>query len=280
MNYCLVYIFLCHVHVYTNIGDLIRFGASTRLYLLNGPDEFSRANINNTLSTIKTSSNTITPTTTTQETNDSSSNPEQKNKTSQQPQQDTGVSWGIQMNDLEDQEQSNTLSNNNNNDNQDEIPIESMTIPPKAQKLHERYRKKMYKLANLQQETQRIQAKSYTTSLSAGQQAQLEKNEKREADLMEEIHNLETELRERIQQGSSSNNNKDDSQKSTKRKKKSRERYDEDDVDDFYDRTKSSTIKKVKVSDEIKDAKTSVNDESEATSSARLMPPPPPMMRK
>lgn len=133
-------------------------------------------------------------------------------------------------------ESSSTIGSSSN---QPSTNIKTETAPPpptsiKTQKAEERIRALQFKLANVQQESQRIRAKAYTTELTSGQERQLERNDAREQQLQEQ---LEAALRQKEdqkepQQGAST---------MASRNKKVDYYGEDDEVDDFYDQTKSPT---------------------------------------
>ena len=204
-------------------GDIIQFGASTRVYVLEGPREFERgarkaiqqqalllghnANIKNEASTLRAIDN---------------SKDDDENDT-----ETSGISWGISMDEhVHEPEES---SSRNEELSFDQLPDPS-DIPKKHRKVYDKIRAKEYKLSNMQVEMQRIQSKASTVELSDGQIKQLESLQGREKTMLEEISQLKHSISDSTDTRTKSNS------------VKKREWEDDDDVDDFdfYDRTNSN----------------------------------------
>lgn len=142
-------------------GDVIQFGASTRLFCLEGPTDCVRSSKPIHNGQVVTAS----------EIKESCKNMNQGESISTAPTiQDDFVSWGI---DTDHTDESN-------------IALEEQDVPQQFKKDWEQIQALRYKLSNLRLESERIRSK---TDLSTGQQRQLERNEQRE----EEIQNILTE---------------------------------------------------------------------------------------
>jgi pSer/pThr/pTyr-binding forkhead associated (FHA) protein len=183
-------------------GDILQFGASTRIYCLEGPPEYERGA--QKLASLQTSG------------------VEQKKiaPPPQQKQQNSSVSWGIDMND-DKNDQSTTPASNKT------LSVD-LEVPEKYRKAMERLNALKFKLGNFQTEDERIRRKG---ELTEGQERQLQRNAERESNLKESIAELEQDLYHRLYPD-----------KAAARGKHGHSNYghqeEEDDVDDFYDRTK------------------------------------------
>lgn len=208
-------------------GDMIQFGASTRIYCLVGPPEKDRQffiSENAKLAKLKAI-------------NHRNQDETKSTKETMESRQVNGISWGMDIdydtgNDSDNQEEQKTGSPVSHS------PLIYDNIPPKQQQKFQRLTAKKHKLANLQLESERIMNKGFE-GLTAGQSAQLERNATKEEKLKKEIINLEQEIRDAIR-------DKNGGKKMKRRYESDNEdyRYDEDDdVDDFYDRTKHTSKK-------------------------------------
>jgi hypothetical protein len=186
-------------------GDIIQLGASSRVYVLDGPKEFDRgavkASQQQALLLFKSQQGAST-------------------SGKESSTEEASSSWGMNFDDVD-----------NNNDKESTIQKDSQLavniadVPNQHRKLYESIEAKKYKLANIQLEMQRIQNKASSEELTNGQSKQLESLEKREKDLLQQLSELEMNLREKM-----------DSSGGHSPAKRGRH-VDEDDVDDFYDRT-------------------------------------------
>jgi len=207
-------------------GDVIQFGASTRIFCLLGPSDFERDNISDTHDKKELQI---------QHTRLEKPPKLPAETTSTEPVDDNndGVSWGMDMSDVSDNinDTGNSLPSLDDITSISQIDSSSMAIPPQSKKTYEKFITKKHKLQNIQLENERISKKSIE-GLTAGQEKQLEKNRLREVELTKEIQDLYQTLIRSIK-------GDDNSKKSVKQIKKKRHYEEEDDdVDDFYDRTK------------------------------------------
>ena len=203
-----------HLHYFS---DTIQFGASTRFFSVMGPEEFERGALAE--KRVKEKAATLQAQAMGDlKTGGSETRVEQNNE---------GIFWGIDLADSGVSDKDDHVSRQ---------PLETMDIPEKYQNHYERIMAKKHKLENLRRETGRIKNKSSCSELTEGQTAQLEKNEKREGKLTEELDELERELRDKV-----SGRSKDDGTDIHLTNKSRREN--EDDTDDFYDRTMESSDK-------------------------------------
>jgi pSer/pThr/pTyr-binding forkhead associated (FHA) protein len=192
-------------------GDVMQFGASTRMYCLEGPLEYEREAAE------------VKPV-----------NLPTKQVAEAEPvsyrapatvDNVEGVSWGMDMDDdttYQSSEKTKSLS----------AQLDSSMIPEKHRKAWERLTAKKYKMQNVQQENERIRAKG---ELSQGQESQLQKNEERMKKWLEEIEEIERELNEKLFP--------DKKLEGSKKRHHHSPQVEDDDADDyvFYDRTKDST---------------------------------------
>jgi pSer/pThr/pTyr-binding forkhead associated (FHA) protein len=197
-----------------NPGDIIRFGASTRMYVFEGPTQVTASLALPPPSTADAPETVMTA---------DGKSPSGK---------DAGVNWGISIEDEGSQ----------SDEDHDVVDLDSyLASHPLATNSHhhvayEKIRALRYKLDNLQTECERIRRKG-TESLSAGQENQLSRNDARITEIREQIYDRERDLYEKLTQnlrtGATSSRN-------DRRKRKAREQNggDEDDIDVLYDRTK------------------------------------------
>ena len=198
-------------------GDVVSFGASTRLFCVEGPEEFERGS---SIASLK-ERGTVAPLAPLQPTKKKSENfgrPGGDNE---------GVSWGI---DIHDQDQSPSSPSRSSSFSL----TADLEVPEKHRKAYERLNAMKYKMKNLQTEDERIRRKG---ELTEGQERQLQRNAEREATLNESIAELEQELYEKLypdRQKGSQNRGRHKGDGDTKDR--------DDDTDDFYDRTKNRDI--------------------------------------
>lgn len=224
-----------------NVGDVIKFAQSTRIYVVKGPEEEIPAEYN-------------------------SANLEQLRREAEEREQvakrererreqlDTGVTWGISMDDdydepdnkEEDEEVDDRLRNRlddkkrsflpeylRKDENYDrkygeryEAPIREEEVKSKKdQEILEKIRKKEKKIQNMQEENRRIYMKeqSQDDGLTEGQLAAVSRNDKAIEQLSEEIDQLVNQIRSKYSEGSDSGLTQSSAQK--------RQRLDEDKED-------------------------------------------------
>lgn len=114
------------------------------------------------------------------------------------------------------------------------------SLNERQQRLVEKVRAKELKSANLQSEMERIQAKE-ASGLSAGQQAQIHKNEQGLRALADEIEDLDTLINESLSDGK-----KGAAEARAKRRKKRKQAVEDDEDDLFFDRTEQAAAKRAK----------------------------------
>lgn len=196
-------------------GDAIRFGASTRLYILEGPEEFERGE-----SKIGMPHRCV------------------GGAPSPQPTSDSGCSWGM-ADDIPPTEEERK-------DNYGLPPLPSIDsfffsssekykIPNNLRQLHSQHNTKMHKLQSIQTESQRIiQKENMGVELTDGQRSQLAKNQERIVALEKDVAALKDNIEDGMfsviygkERGSRRLNEVDNYNSK------------DEDVDDFFDRTAS-----------------------------------------
>jgi hypothetical protein len=220
-------------------GDIVQFGASTRVFVLDGPSNFNRGSLK-------------------------ALQQQQQQMQIQQIQQQThhslqsndickeGITWGIHFHDGHDDDNDDDEDDDQNgkrllDDGRDSSFQNIQTfshhvhtetdIPEKHQKLYNTIQGKKYKLSNIQNEMQRIQSKAVTMELTSGQIKQLESLEQRETGLLQEISDLEMTLREKMEENSKQHSLKSQKRQSRVQGSDDDDDDDDDDVDGFYDKT-------------------------------------------
>lgn len=195
-------------------GDVIQLGASTRLYCVEGPEQFQRGRIRLPPPKPKI----VKPVVQQPQESDPAKEEEEKD--------DAGVSWGISMaeaadyQDIEEESMEEAMKR--------QQALES-NVPEKHRKAWEKIQALKYKLQNIQTENERIRRKG---ELTQGQENQLKRNAEREQQLGEQILEREKELYDKI--------NPDNKTKKKRSHSSHAAEGDDDDVDDFFDRTKNT----------------------------------------
>ena len=196
-------------------GDVFKFGASTRIYCLEGPEEFDKEHRKQQQVA--------------KQINDHSEENQQENEM-----QEVECTWGMAAAE-DDQPENETVRAADPNLPSIEAffsPSSNYTIPSSLQQLHKTYQTKQYKLQAIQTETSRIvQKEDRGIELTDGQTKQVEKNRERMDSLEKELDDLTIRIEEGIYSivhGKQINLRKRKNTQSTKH---------DDDVDDFYDKT-------------------------------------------
>ncbi|WOL12324.1 kanadaptin [Canna indica] len=205
------------VYTEVHVGDVIRFGLSSRLYIFQGPTELMppegdleklrnariREEMNDreaSLSRAKVDASLV-----------------------------NGISWGMQEDAIEEDTENGA----------DEITWQTYKgqFTERQEKTRSKIIKRMEKVANMKKEIDAIRAKDISQGgLTQGQQTQIARNEQRISQIMEELDSLEETLNESIQESVGARTGK----VACAKKKENTEDEDEmlSDDDDFYDRTK------------------------------------------
>ncbi|KAG2307503.1 hypothetical protein Bca4012_083476 [Brassica carinata] len=203
------------VYVDLHVGDVIRFGGSTRLYIFQGPSELMppekdlqlmrEAKLRREMSEREAS----------------------LRRARQQASMADGVSWGMGEDAIEEEEE-----------DVEEITWQTYTgeLTPKQEKTKEKVLKRLEKIGHMKKEIAAIRAKDISQGgLTQGQQTQIARNDQRTAELLEELETLEETLNDSIRESLGAKTGKKPNSK-----KKGTVEDEEDfssDEDDFYDRT-------------------------------------------
>ena len=158
-------------------GDILQFGASTRLFCLEGPSEFDRGAIQAKLQQ--------------QKLQQQQQQPEEPTLPSKGNDQDE-VMWGMSMEDNGENETTMTTMSVS----EALAKLDSSKIPDRLRKEWERLTAKKHKLHNIQIESDRIVAKGggggvSSSSLTHGQEKQLERNKERIEKLLQQVETME-----------------------------------------------------------------------------------------
>ncbi|KAJ8637136.1 hypothetical protein MRB53_011403 [Persea americana] len=208
-----------------HVGDVIRFGHSSRLYIFQGPSELMppekdlkhlrNAKIREEMQDCEAS----------------------LLRARVEASLADGISWGMTEDAIEE----------NPEDDADEVTWQTYKgqLTEKQEKTREKVIKRLEKVANMKKEIDAIRAKDIAQGgLTQGQQTQIARNEQRMSQIMEELESLEETLNESIQESLGARAGRSVYGK----KKGTTEDEDEvlsDDDDEFYDRTKKKpTIQK------------------------------------
>lgn len=196
-----------------NVGDIIKFGQSTRMYVVNGPDEFKPKEIVMHKNSTKISSKQIELI------------GEQKNDSN----------WGIRFDDVDNVNNDDDVNNLNVYNNDEDLPdyvkkekdkstkyvskmINDNDINEKDRSIFEKIKLFERKIQNMEEENRRINNKEFENGLSEGQLKVLSRNQ-------EKILEIENEIDILIQQIQDRNDNRKASNSNSKNKK------DLDDID-------------------------------------------------
>eukprot|EP00877_Chromochloris_zofingiensis_P009069 jgi/Chrzof1/4415/Cz14g12090.t1 len=215
------------VHVPVRVGDIIRFGQSSRMYVLSGPSDLMPEE---GLSRLQRRQLALLEAAQRQKEKDT-----QIAKIQMEAAISTGgCTWGM----LEDAEEVAGSSM--------EVDWRKHTLKnkltEKQEKLVDKIRKREYKINNLRTEMDRISAKEKSEGgLTAGQASTMVRNEKAIEALTEEIEELDEQVNDSIRDSLSDKQKSQTSQQATTKRKRQADSDDEydgsDSEDEFYDRT-------------------------------------------
>ncbi|PQM39424.1 kanadaptin [Prunus yedoensis var. nudiflora] len=235
-----VYVDLC-------VGDVIRFGHSSRLYIFQGPSELMPPEKDPKLLRVAKMHEDILD----QEAS--------LQRARLEASLADGISWGMEEDAIEEAE-----------DDGEEVTWQTYKgqLTEKQEKTREKVLKRLEKIAHMKKEIDAIRAKDISQGgLSQGQQTQIARNEQRIAQIMEELENLEETLNESIRESLGARVGK----LSYGKKKGPNDEEEEllSDDDEFYDRTKKPSSKKagenpsVETSDTLLDKRDAIMKEME-----------------
>eukprot|EP00899_Mesostigma_viride_P010022 jgi/Mesvir1/19020/Mv12788-RA.1 len=225
-----------NVHVPLQVGDMLKFGLSTRSYILQGPPE---------LMPEEGLSRTERQALRKLEAEEAARVRQQQLLVAQQnAAAASGASWGFGEDAIQEEDE----------DEDEEVTWENFkgTLTEKQQKHAEKLRNKQQKMEHLRAEISNIQAKEMSQGgLTQGQQTQISRNEQRVDELMREFEELEETLNESIRESiRGRSGNKEGSSKGKVAKRKGGAFLDSDDEggdsddDDFYDRSAAALRKR------------------------------------
>ncbi|XP_027078357.2 uncharacterized protein [Coffea arabica] len=210
-------------YVELHVGDVIRFGHSSRLYIFQGPTDLMPPEAD--LKTIRTAKIR-------QEMQDMEAS---LLRAKLEASLADGIAWGMQEDAIEEAE-----------DEIDEITWQTYKgqLTEKQEKTREKVMKRLEKIAHMKKEIDAIRAKDIAQGgLTQGQQTQIARNEQRISQIMEELENLEETLNESIRESLGARAGKTTRGKRQGATEDNEEDYLSDD-DDFYDRTQKPSKKK------------------------------------
>ncbi|BAS97233.1 Os06g0275900 [Oryza sativa Japonica Group] len=237
------------IYVEIHVGDVIRFGQSSRLYIFQGPSEL------------------MPPEKDMQKLRDARVQQDMLDREASllraknQAALAEGISWGMSEDAVEDSAE----------DEADEITWQTYKgqLTDRQEKTRSKIIKRLEKITNMKKEIDAIRAKDISQGgLTQGQQTQIARNEQRTSQLMEELENLEETLNDSIREslGARTGNSNRGSHKASLEE--------EDDIlsdeDDFYDRTKKkssshkSSEQQVETADSLLDKKDTITSDIES----------------
>jgi pSer/pThr/pTyr-binding forkhead associated (FHA) protein len=227
-------------------GDVFKFGASTRIYCLEGPEEFDREERQK------------------RQVADSQNEKNVNSSDADEDQQETACSWGM-ADSLREEDETARIVDPNLPSIESFFSSSKYTIPSSLQQLYKTYQTKQFKLQAIQTETGKcswdmdmtprkkafivsffssynkrtiristgriVQKEDRGVELSEGQMRQVEKNRERMDSLEKELEELTVRIEEGIHSVVHG------VQISLKKKRNVQSTNQDDDVDDFYDRT-------------------------------------------
>ncbi|KAL3145623.1 hypothetical protein ABBQ32_003168 [Trebouxia sp. C0010 RCD-2024] len=237
------------VYAPIRVGDMIKFGLSTRLYLFGGPEELRPEEGLSKLQRRQLAALEAKEKRQAKET--------QVSKAQMDAARRGGVSWGM----ADDAALEEDLDNVTEVDWR--LYCQTHTLTDKQQKLADKIRRQEQKIHNLNTETDRIKAKqSDAQELTSGQASTMARNEQVIDTLTEEVDDLDEVLNESILDSIMGKKRAAEAVNKKKRKRKSNDDDDDDsdvagdDEDNFYDRTEGLQRQKLSAQPEALDAAT------------------------
>ncbi|GJN00036.1 hypothetical protein PR202_ga17185 [Eleusine coracana subsp. coracana] len=232
-----------------HVGDVIRFGQSSRLYIFQGPSEL------------------MPPEKDMQKLRDAKIHQDSLDREASllraktQAALSEGISWGMAEDAIEDATE----------DEADEVTWQTYKgqLTERQEKTRNKILKRMEKIGNMKKEIDAIRVKDISQGgLTQGQQTQIARNEQRISQIMEELDNLEETLNDSIRESLGARSGK------AKRSSHKTIFEEEEDVlsddDEFYDRTKKKSSsqkfgeqKSVETADSLLEKKDSITNDIE-----------------
>ncbi|KAG6607084.1 Kanadaptin, partial [Cucurbita argyrosperma subsp. sororia] len=233
------------IFVDLHVGDVIRFGHSSRLYAFQGPNHLMLPESDLTM---------IKKAKIREQTLDREAS---LRRARQEASLADGISWGMGEDAVEEAE-----------DEVDEVTWQTYKgqLTEKQQKTREKVLKRTEKISHMKKEIDAIRAKDISQGgLTQGQQTQIARNEQRITQIMEELENLEETLNDSIRESLGARSGV----RSLGKKQGGMENDEEflSDDDDFYDRTKKPSNKKtgenqsIETADSLLDKRDAINKE-------------------
>ncbi|KAI5665777.1 hypothetical protein M9H77_15630 [Catharanthus roseus] len=236
------------VYVELHVGDVIRFGHSSRLYIFQGPQDLMlpeadlrsirKAKIQQDMKDMEAS----------------------LLRAKLEASMADGISWGMQEDAIEE-----------NEDEVEEITWQTYKgqLTEKQEKTREKVLKRLEKISHMKKEIDAIRAKDIAQGgLTQGQQTQIARNEQRISQIMEELENLEETLNESIRESIGARAGRTSRGKGKGALEDDEENYLSDD-DEFYDRTikhpkqKTKENQSIETADSLLDKKESILNDIE-----------------
>lgn len=206
-----------NTYIDLHVGDVIRFGRSSRLFIFQGPPDLMPPETNAKLMREVKMREAM----------------RDREASVQRARQEAslaeGISWGMGEDAIEEDE-----------DDDEEVTWQSYKgqLTEKQEKTRDKIIKRMEKIANMKKEINSIRVKDISQGgLTQGQQTQIARNEQRIAQVLEELENLEETLNDSIRESIGARTGKVSHGKK-KGAMEDEEEYLSDDDDEFYDRTK------------------------------------------
>ncbi|XP_061344258.1 uncharacterized protein LOC133290215 [Gastrolobium bilobum] len=208
-----------NTYVDMHVGDVIRFGRSSRLFIFEGPSELMPPETNAKLMReVKMREAML-------------DREASLRRARMEGPLAEGISWGMGEDAIEEDE-----------DDVEEVTWQSYKgqLTEKQEKTREKIIKRMEKIANMKKEINSIRVKDISQGgLTQGQQTQIARNEQRITQVLEELENLEETLNDSIRESIGARTGKISHGKKKGGAGENEEEYSSDDDDDeFYDRTK------------------------------------------
>lgn len=210
------------VYVELHVGDVIRFGHSSRLYIFQGPSDLMLPE--GDLKSIKTAK-------VRREMHDMEASLLRAKREASLAE---GISWGMDEDAVEEIE-----------DDLEEITWQTYKgqLTEKQEKTRDKVLKRLEKIANMKKEIDAIRAKDISQGgLTQGQQTQIARNEQRMSQIVEELENLEETLNESIRESMGARGGRTSRGKKRGTTEDEEDEYTSDD-DEFYDRTRKKSSK-------------------------------------